>query len=509
LAVEVAKLKFIADFFDQKDMTMFLRRATPFIQLVSAVYFLTCLPACKPAPALEVLIMSGDATPDGQSQFNVSLESNVAINGDYISLSTKLKNNHDVIVVNKNGGKSKIVIETGMTTPSGHTLSWAGGGSLVVNQDGLTAVLIDSALSSNPNASKTELLSAEYSGALNFLISDGDIEPEGNGDMSVWTGPLSPSINSKGQIAASIYLANSTDGSVDNGAIFRVDNDTGVIRKIVRKGENIPVGTGQFAGTWGQSNQIFYNPLTADDGSVAFLAAINNGDVYGATGIYVGNGSEITEVARYGDVMPGDYPLNIIWGMDYSPSGLIAFTADISGSSYQDAVYLYLENSIYKIADMNNTAENGDNILPAREVKVSDSGQVAFIANLYQSGTSGIFVGNTGGLTQIAIEGDAAPEGHGIFQMIRTDYSMSDNGLVAFEASYNNNGKTQEAIYYYDNKTLQEVVSTVDTIDGSAVVHLDLGGLLGAQSEAINEAGDIVFKFQLADGRIGVAVWRH
>lgn len=64
-------------------------------------------------------------------------------------------------------------------------------------------------------------------------------------------------------------------------------------------------------------------------------------------------------------------------------------------------------------------------------------------------------------------------------------------------------------IYLYDKGNLQKFVSTFDTIDGSAVVDLDLGGKISIPSEAINEAGDIVLKFKPADGRIGVAVWRR
>jgi len=493
---------------------MFMRRAIPLLQLASAAYFLTCLPACIPAPTprLEVLIMSGDATPDGLSQYNIQLENNAAINGDYISIQTRLKNNRDVVVANKKGGESKIVMETGMTTPGGHTLGYlAYDGGPVVSRAGLTAFPLSSALVTNPNAAKTDLLSAEYGGDLNYLISGDDVEPDGNGQMYLWPS-IEASVNNAGQIAASVSLFNTSGGSSDNQAIYRIDHDAGIIRKIVRKGDYLPDGQGQFAGTAAQATQLFYNPLIANDGSVAFAAAINNGPVYGASGIYIGNGSEIREVVRTGDAMPGNIPLNGFHGMDYSSGGLLAFKGIVAGGP---AVYLYAENSIHKIADFNNTSADGVHISNiSNSVKVSDNGQVAFTAYFYASSKSGIFVGNVGALTKIALEGDIAPEGHGTFgpflvTQISVDYSMSENGLVAFESTLKKDGKTHEAIYFYDNGNLQEVASTFDTIDGSAVVHLDLVGNNDAQAEAINEDGDVVLIFALADGRQGVAVWRR
>jgi len=502
-------VKSISGFLNKKDLTMtiFLRRATILTQLLSTVYFVTCLEACKPTPALEVLLMSGDATPDGQNQFDIPLLSDAVISGDYVSVWTKLKNNHHVLVVNKKGAKSKIAIETGMETPSGHTLWWFNYGSPAVNQKGLTAVVMDSALSSNPNGRETELLSTQYTGNLNFLISSGDIEPEGNGELMVNTA-VSPSVNSSGQIAVSTTLANSSGGASDDEAIFSVDNVTGAIRKIVREGDNLPDGSGQFDFTY-VSGAVFYHPIIANDGSVAFISyLLGTGISYDARGIFIGNGSGITEIARYGDTMPGGEQLRAIKDIDYSSSGVLAFVAGTTG--WGATVFLHSESGIHKIAGPDTVTDTGDTINSAYPfVKVSNSGQVAFMSLDYPNQNEGIFIADVASTRKIALGGDEAPEGHGIFSSIQRDYAMSDSGLIAFHANLRKDGKAQEAIYFYDNKQLQEVISTFDSIDGSPVIDLDLGGSTDSTSDAINDKGDIVFKFQLADGRIGVAVWRH
>lgn len=144
-------------------------------------------------------------------------------------------------------------------------------------------------------------------------------------------------------------------------------------------------------------------------------------------------------------------------------------------------------------------------------MKVSDTGKVTFPARLYPSGLSGMFVGDGTTLTQIALEGQAAPEDHGTFQNLSEGigFSISDNGLIAFDGHLVKDGKSHKAIYLYDGQTLREVISTFDTLSDSAVVDLRLAGKTDAQAEAINNDGDVLFKFALADGRVGVAVWRR
>lgn len=455
--------------------------------------------------------MSGSTTPDGVGEFDIQLSNFAVINGDYTSVSTTLKGNKHVVVVNKKGDASRIVVEAGMTTPSAHTISWiTGNGGPVLNSEGIVGIPASSYLSTNPNVSNTELVSSEYLGAPNFLVSSGDAEPGSDGTMYLRT-PLSPSINGAGQLAAAISLANTSAGSLNNEAIYRINSISGEIVKIVRKGDDVPNDQGQFIGTALQSNAVFFNPYIADDGSVAFSAGVINSA--NPVGIWVGDGTHLTQVARYGDTMPDNSSLSGIWGLDYASTAMLAFTAHTVGDSAQDAIYLHDANGLHTIMNTNTIAPNGERFRgPSRTLKVSDTGKVAFSARMYPSYKTGMFAGDINSLTQLGLAGEAAPENHGVFAFFSDDdgsFSISDNGLIAFQARLIKDGQQHQAIYFYDASGVQEVISTFDTIEGIAISDLLLAGRTDAQAEAINNDGDIVFKFTLVDGRSGVAVWRR
>lgn len=481
-------------------------------RMISAGCIAASIAACSPSPKVEIVLLKGDATPDGAAQFNPDIAHFAAIKGDYISIVTLLSNYHDVMVINERGGETRIKIESGMTTPTGHTISsFASAGGSVINDSGMAASPLGSYLSINPNAGRSELVSVAFDGEPRYVISHGDVEPGSDGLMFLRT-TLTPAINGSGQIATSVSLFDTSGGDIDDEAIYRIDPETGVLQKIVRKGDAIPNDAGQFTGTAFQANAVFHNPYIAENGSVAFSARIVNGQIFASVGLYIGDTHDIREVTRVGRTLPGNVPLAGIWGLDYASNGLLAFTAHTVGDTSQDAVYLYDGIGIRKIMNAYDVAPNGNTFRgPSRAVKVSDTGKVTFPARLYPSGLSGMFVGDGTTLTQIALEGQAAPEDHGTFQNLSEGigFSISDNGLIAFDGHLVKDGKSHKAIYLYDGQTLREVISTFDTLSDSAVVDLRLAGKTDAQAEAINNDGDVLFKFALADGRVGVAVWRR
>jgi hypothetical protein len=167
-----------------KERTMFASYRLPLAYIFSTTCIVTFISACAPPPAIEVLLISGNTTPDGIGEFDIQLSNFAVINGDYTSVSTTLKGNKHVVVVNKKGDASRIIVEAGMTTPSAHTISWiTGNGGPVLNSEGIVGIPANSYLSTNPNASNTELVSSEYLGAPNFLVSSGDTEPGSDGTM--------------------------------------------------------------------------------------------------------------------------------------------------------------------------------------------------------------------------------------------------------------------------------------------------------------------------------------
>jgi hypothetical protein len=121
---------------------------------------------------------------------------------------------------------------------------------------------------------------------------------------------------------------------------------------------------------------------------------------------------------------------------------------------------------------------------------INDAGTVLYSASL-DNGRTGIFRYENGTTTPV-VEGPA-----GAFPF---SPSLNNLGRMAFQARPAG-GTTADAILIGPNPATDTVIKAGDPLDGSTVLFLALS------QTALNDAGQIVFTADLADGRRGVYVF--
>lgn len=150
-------------------------------------------------------------------------------------------------------------------------------------------------------------------------------------------------------------------------------------------------------------------------------------------------------------------------------------------------------------------------------VAINEVGQVAFRATL--TGTAGgtasegIFRGDGATLTQIVRLGDIAPDGVSRIRSLGV-FALNDEGQVAFVAGVVKGASTSDAgIFLWDDaRGLVQVIRTGDPLLGSRIrvssppVLQSSTTTNGKLRSGLNGHGQVVFRFDLDDGRRGVAV---
>ena len=121
-------------------------------------------------------------------------------------------------------------------------------------------------------------------------------------------------------------------------------------------------------------------------------------------------------------------------------------------------------------------------------MSINDAGTVAFVASL-DAGGNGVFIGANPATGTIANSG-------GAFAVLGTP-SINGAGTVAFSASLDAGGG---GIFTGPDPEEDRVIAVGDLLFGSTVAALTF------RSAGLNEAGDVAFSYQLANGRRGIAV---
>jgi hypothetical protein len=156
-------------------------------------------------------------------------------------------------------------------------------------------------------------------------------------------------------------------------------------------------------------------------------------------------------------------------------------------------------------------------------VSLNNSNQVAFTANTCC--TAGIYRwdASIGALTTIVLKNQATPNRDGFIDLLwgsaASAVEMNDSGQIAFISFVIGGNQFNDAgIFFHDDRLgLQQVARYGDSLLGSTITRLNLssgaskaniaGGAAGRESSPINNNGQVLFSFGLADGRAGVAVW--
>jgi hypothetical protein len=401
-------------------------------------------------------------------------------------------------------------------------------------------------------------------GSLGMIVRRGDPSPDANGTFALLDSGSAPVINDSGQVAFIAGLSGTVGGESDNTGIFRGDGTPSGLTQILRQGAALPgggtvpnlrgsglIGTfafnemGQVAFTGGAKGTFrifgdavipiagFGHPLPDGSGMFGILSVPVLNDVGqvafadSSLGIFRGNGSTLLEIVRPGDPSP-DGNGNFI--APFGPPAMnnrgdVAFFGNLtstSGStSDNQGIFIRRADALMTIVRRGQAAPGGNgrflDLISLDNVAINEVGQTAFLATL--PGTSGgtidygLFRADETTLTQIVRTGDSAPDGSTIALFGRP--ALNNAGQVAFVADLvpANGTSAPRAIFLYDDQVgLRQVVRAGDPLLGSKIA---VGFTLampasttfnGRHRSGLNEQGRIVFRFDLDDGRRGIAI---
>lgn len=275
------------------------------------------------------------------------------------------------------------------------------------------------------------------------------------GDESTYGGFNSNNINDHGDVAFSARVPFLNDSPFDGG-IYLTDSN-GTTQQVAGAGQAAPGGDGRFGSGFGGATDIALN----NRGQVAFpyRLAGNSGGEESNKGIFLYSGPDNTEtIARKGQT---------------TPDGLRTITEF------------------------------------DRDVRINEQGHVGFSAFFDGSRSqTGLFI-NDGTQTRYLLGvGDTSPDGNGIVAYTGLP-AMNDRGEVAFFATLDSTDgglDDQHALFFANRR--QEIITIArggDPFLGSAIADLRL--LTSNIYNNLNNSGQVAFKFTLADGREGIAVW--
>ena len=252
-------------------------------------------------------------------------------------------------------------------------------------------------------------------GALTQIVRKGQAAPDGNGAyLSIGL----PILNDSGAIAFSSTLTGTSGGSADASGIFRGNGES--ITQIARKGQIVPDGNGLFSNLNGQLSMN-------SAGAVAFYSGLTGtaGGSTDDTGIFRGSGGSITQIAREGQAAPdGNGSFSTLISPTVNDSGTVAFRSFLSGTSGgpfdNSGIFLGSGGNISQLAREGQVAPDGNGLFSSfNQLTINNLGAVAFGSDFTSTSggstdNSGIFLYGDGNITQIAREGQAAPDGNGL-----------------------------------------------------------------------------------------------
>jgi hypothetical protein len=343
-------------------------------------------------------------------------------------------------------------------------------------------------------------------GSLTHIALEGNAAPGGSGTFSRF---YYPAINEAGEVA---FLADiDTSESYDESGIFR--GTGGPVTRIARQGQAAPDGNG----TLGSFAEF---PALNKSGQVAFgvhLQGTSGGNT-DSQGIFRGSGGALTQIARAGQTAPDGngifIPGNFLGNVQLNDSGQAAFWLELTGTSGgtkdDSGIFLGDGGPITQIAREGDIAPDGDGHLEAFWYPaLNNAGEVAFTAGI--SGTKGglrdgegVFSGAGRRLTQIARTGQNAPDGNGAYSFFELAPELTDAGHVAFRAGLNGtSGGSNDnvGLFFYNGVELQEVARTGQALGGSIINGLSLS------NDAINEHGQVAYRAHLLNGKEAVVLW--
>jgi hypothetical protein len=471
-----------------------------------------------------VLLSTGDTPPDGAGAF-VAFGDDLTLNDDgQVAFRGRIQNVPDrdgIFRIEPDGGVVQLVRTLG-PAPDGNGqfdfLQYP-----AMNPSGRVAFGADLRDTLAGDLDDTGLFLADGA-SLVQVARAGQAAPDGNGAFAAFPYDA-PILNDAGQVAFNAQLTATAGGTDDNDGVFRAD-PAGPLVQIARKGQLVPGGGAYF-------DTIPYGLVGINNpGQVAFRADLTDtpGGTDAGTGIYLGDGTDLVQIARTGQGSPDGNGVFTQFRSVFSPAvndaGQVAFRADLAGTQNgsRDDQGVYVGDSaggLRQVLRADQPAPDGKGFfdsfgLPA----LNNAGQVVvFVGHRtppYTDFSDAWGLYRADGLStplQIVRGGQPTPDGDGVFDTF-VNPALNDRGQAAFEAILNDTpgGDTdQRGIYWFDESLgLREVVRWGDAMLGSTVTWLHFSnsqGINASERAGLNNRGEVAYSFGLADGRWGIALW--
>jgi len=486
--------------------------------------------AAKAQVTTQVLALTGDPAPDGNGTFSDFSEvgaavlnnaGQVAFSGFLTGTTGGVSDSRGVFLSEQSGLLTQIA-RAGIPAPDGNgTFSSFRDTSVAINVAG--QVVFHSTLTGTTGG--TDDWAGIFRGDPGApgplqTARAGDTAPDGNGTMLAFA--HFPSLNNSGQVVFHSVFTGTTGGIRDDRGIY-VGDGTNSLARIVRAGDATPNGDGSF--DFFDSNFLTLN----DAGQVAFrgtLFGASGGTDGGFSGIFLGDGtSGPVRIVRTGQTAPDGN--GIFSGVGFhalNNAGQISFLGTITDTSggNNDGQGIFLDNgasSPVPIVRAGDPAPDGNGSFTEFKFStLNDTGQIAFVGDLTgtsggDSDDSGLFRSDgTSSPVQIARAGDAALDGNGTFVNFGPP-GLNDAGQAAFigiltdtsgGSTYNN------GLFFYDDLAgLKQVAREGDAFVDSTITDLTFVSSYSTRGEersGFNELGQIAYRFELDDGREGIAL---
>jgi len=485
--------------------------------LAAAAACVLAAPAWAAMGRVTVVAMSGDPTPDGNGTFR-EFRPPVVNGSGQVAFAANLTGTSNSGVFVTKGSSLLQVARSGQASPDGlGTLSigFSSNPPETVALNDLGQVAFDAAIRREPGSDSSAILLGDGTN-LEVVARSGQPAPGGNGQFS---GLALTDLNQAGDFAFWANLTGTTGGAIRQ--IGRSDGATSV--EIFRAGQSMPDGNGRLSVS-------FYEVDLNGSGDVAayWEVAASAGGFADNHAILRGNGSSTVQIARTGQVAPGgsDVFQTLSTGVDFlNQSGQVAFYGRLSntpGRVSSNGLFRGDGNSLVQLARTGQAVPDGNGVLADLHgsLDFNDAGQVAFGASL--DGTTGgtadnqaIFRSDGASLVEVVRKGDPVPGGNGLFYFF-SEPSMNEAGQVAFVASTSTipGGPYTGGAYFYDDSLgTIEVVRWGDALAGSTISFLNVyapgrgGGPVHPVYLSKSGTPRIAFRFFLADGRNGLALW--
>lgn len=493
---------------------------------------LSLVVAAEAAPIsnTEVVALIGDVAPDANGIFSNFTDApslndagQTAFHA-YLSGTSGIGNDHTGVFIGDGVSALTQVVRGGHAAPDGNG-SFADFHRPAINQSGQAAFFARLSGTSGGVSDDRGLFVGDTVNGVVQVFREGQTAPDNNGSFVIEVSSTDrPVLNASGQVAFFANLTGTSGGSSDNAGVFLGNGQSGLVQ-IARTGQTAP-----------GSGFVFYRfnnsaPALNDAGLLAFsVTTLDLQNFVLQDVLYVGDGvTDLVQIVSGGQSTPsGDGSFDRIRSLALNNAGQIAFNASLSGvtggtNSLPAGLYLHSDGTgIVELARADQAAPNGDGVFYSLgDTILNEVGQVAFAAGLVDTSTGGsnnvinaIFLADgVSDPIEVVRVGMAAPDNVGLITSLGGPM-LNDSGQMAIPARFTSTDGMILADYgilWYDESVgLVQVAREGDTFLGSTISYIDMrhtDSYHGDEASGFNALGQISFRFELDDGRKGIAIW--